>query len=108
MRSGRNIIIVSALLVAVLGLSIPTIISFLLTGERSQGIFSNPNYLAFMFDIAIPFCTVFCFKFWKESADLWVRIIISVVTLIGYFGLYTTGSREAFLFVARYICSRNN
>lgn len=99
-RCRCNLIIIPAMMLAVLGLSLPAIKSFILTGERSQGIFSNPNYLAFMFDITLPFCTVFCFKFWKEYADLWVRIIISVVTLIGYFGLYTTGSRGAFLGVS--------
>lgn len=86
-----------ALLVAVLGLALPAIESFVITGKRAQGIFSNPNYLAFMFDITLPWCTVFCVKFWREAEKIWIKVCTAIIVVIGYCGLYTTGSRGAML-----------
>lgn len=93
----NNLVVMPALLVAVLGLALPAIESFVITGKRAQGIFSNPNYLAFMFDITLPWCTVFCVKFWREAEKIWIKVCTAIIVVIGYCGLYTTGSRGAML-----------
>lgn len=50
-----------------------------------------------MFDITLPWCTVFCVKFWREAEKIWIKVCTVIIVVIGYCGLYTTGSRGAML-----------
>lgn len=95
-----NLFGVTALFIAILGVAIPAIQDFMLTGKRAQGIFENANSLAGMFDVTLPFCTVFCVKFWRESEKMWIKIVTTIIIIIGWLGLYTTGSRGGMLAVS--------
>lgn len=99
-KSKSNLLNVVALFIAILGLAIPAIQSFMLTGKRAQGILGNPNSLAAMFDVTLPFCIVFCVKFWRESEKRWIKIVTTTIIMIGCLGLYTTGSRGGMLAVS--------
>lgn len=99
-KSKSNLPNVAALFIAILGLAIPAIQDFVITGKRAPGIFGNPNSLAGMFDVTLPFCTVFCVKFWRESEKMWIKIVTTTIIIIGCLGLYTTGSRGGMLAVS--------
>ena len=99
-KSKYDLISIAALFIAILGVAIPAIQDFMLTGKRARGIFENPNSLAGMFDVTLPFCIVFCVKFWRESEKRWIKIVTTTIIMIGCLGLYTTGSRGGMLAVS--------